>query len=332
MEAAALLEEHTPEIFETSIGNIPPKSVVRINITYLHELKADLGDEGLLVTIPTSIAPRYGVPPGGYSNSSSTIESGLQIVIGVNSLEPIKQLPCHTHPISVEIGTSGPPPEALNFDALARQTGKAAFNPNQATARLSDRNAIMDKDFVLIIMIYDASAFHSRALLSPANSFGRAALMVTIKPSELFADISATNNFAGEIIFIADRSGSMEGSKITALRDALCVFLKSVPETCTFNLFSLGSSFSSLWENSMPYTQGNLEIAYSHVSQFQSDMGVRSSYQHLNKFSRSEIRGTNLSRSSSLQMAKSGTRKRLYVLSAKRRRNFLVRFDSSLWE
>jgi hypothetical protein len=49
---AALLEEHTPEVFETSIGNIPAQSTVKIEICYITELKADLGGEVFLSRFP----------------------------------------------------------------------------------------------------------------------------------------------------------------------------------------------------------------------------------------------------------------------------------------
>ncbi|KAH7112722.1 von Willebrand domain-containing protein [Dactylonectria macrodidyma] len=215
MEAAALLEEHTPEVFETMIGNIPGKSVVRIEITYVNELEADLGGEGVLLTIPTSIAPRYGHSPQGISSASEVIETGLRIEVAVNSLDPIKKLESRNHPVSVDMGTAGPPP----------------------------------------------------------NAFGHSALMVTIKPSELFTDLPTLDRCNSEIIFLADRSGSMAGSKMNTLRDALGVFLKSIPGNCFFNLVSFGHNFASLWDTSRPYNQENLETAVSHVSGFQGDMG-----------------------------------------------------------
>lgn len=80
---AALLEEHTPEIFETVIGNIPPRTIVKVEFTYVNELKADTGGDGILVTIPTSIAPRYGTPPTGHleraaSSSLKSVQNGLK--------------------------------------------------------------------------------------------------------------------------------------------------------------------------------------------------------------------------------------------------------------
>ncbi|KAH6892946.1 von Willebrand factor type A domain-containing protein, partial [Thelonectria olida] len=274
MEAAALLEEHTPEVFETKIGNVPAKSVIRVEIIYLNELEADAGGEGVLLTIPTSIAPRYGHSPQEISSASEVTETGLRIEVAVSSPDSIRRLESCTHPVSVEIGRAGPPAGAVSFSDLAKgKNNEEAYDQRKAMARLAERDASMGKDFVLLIQTSGSSFLRSRAVLSPPNAVGHSALMVTIKPSELFTDLSTLDGFNGEIIFLADRSGSMAGSKMNALRDVLGVFLKSLPETCFFNLFSFGSNFFSLWDISKAYNQENLDIAMSHVSGFQADMG-----------------------------------------------------------
>lgn len=283
MEAVALLEEKTPEVLQTMIGNIPPKTSVKIEITYVNELKPDAGGNGLLVTIPTSVAPRYGTPPKEYSNSSAMVHTGLAIVVAVNSQERIRQIECRSHPALVEMGTAGAPPDLLDFEdfhaqassAGKRKQGSAKFNLQQATVKLSDPNAKMDKDFVVSINTVENEepTQRSRALLSPSNEYGHSALMVTIKPSELFSTHMPNIDFKGEIIFIADRSGSMTGEKIAGLRNVLYIFLKSLPNTCSFNLWSFGSSFRSLWVTSKQYSQQALDEAVSHVSGFAADMG-----------------------------------------------------------
>ena len=55
-EPASLLEQHTPDFFSTSIGNIPAGETVKVEIEYVLELKHDVGVDGLRFTIPTSIA------------------------------------------------------------------------------------------------------------------------------------------------------------------------------------------------------------------------------------------------------------------------------------
>jgi Vault protein inter-alpha-trypsin domain/von Willebrand factor type A domain len=283
MEAAALLEEKTPEVLQTMIGNIPPKTSVKIEITYVNELKPDVGGSGLLVTIPTSVAPRYGTPPKGYSNSSAMVHTGLAIVVAVSCQERIRQIECRSHPALVEMGTVGAPPDLLDFEDFHAQASSAGekressvtFNPQQATVKLSDPNAKMDKDFVVSINTGENQepTQQSRALLSPSNKYGHSALMVTIKPSELFSMHMPDMDFKGEIIFIADRSGSMVGEKIAGLRNVLYIFLKSLPNTCSFNLWSFGSSFRSLWVTSKQYSQQAVDEAVSHVSGFAADMG-----------------------------------------------------------
>jgi hypothetical protein len=278
---AALLEEHTPEVFETHLGNIPPKTSVKIEIVYINELNADVGGEGVLVTIPTSVAPRYGTPPNSFSESADTevtgdhIKKGLKIKVDVTAVVPIQKLESRTHPISVEMGISGAPALASDFGDLAHPPEPVGFDPRKACAMLSDRSAMLGKDFVLLILASGASLLQSRALAETAlDQIGESAMMVTLNPRDLFPSLTLVDDFNGEIIFVADRSGSMGGSKMDTLRDAMTVFLKSLPKECHLNIYSFGNSYSSLWEKSRQYSQESLDAAIHHVSTtFKANMG-----------------------------------------------------------
>lgn len=269
---AALLEEHTPEIFETVVGNIPPQTVVKVEITYVNELKADNGGDGMLVTIPTSIAPRYGTPPTGYPTSTSssprTVENGLKIQIEVSASLPIQKLENPTHPISVELGSEGHPTRAETFGKL----GERGFDPKKARASLSDRNAVLGKDFVLLIV---ASSSHLCRVLVEChpNLPDHSVVMTTIIPQEMFAAHLSPKATNAEIIFVADRSGSMLG-KMDALISALQVLLERIPELCLFNICSFGSQHSLLWPRSRSPTSTNLGHAKKHLlTSFRADLG-----------------------------------------------------------
>jgi uncharacterized protein with von Willebrand factor type A (vWA) domain len=71
-----------------------------------------------------------------------------------------------------------------------------------------------------------------------------------------------------EILFIADQSGSMGGSKNAVLVAALKVFLKSLPLGVRFNLCAFGNHFKFLWPTSQAYNQTNLEMAIAFVDSF----------------------------------------------------------------
>jgi hypothetical protein len=82
-EPASLLEQHTPDVFTTSIGNVAPGQTVKIEIEYIMELKHDAEVDGLRFTIPTSVAPRYGVPPDGLNEHGVSMR-GISISVEIS--------------------------------------------------------------------------------------------------------------------------------------------------------------------------------------------------------------------------------------------------------
>ena len=85
-ETAGLLEQlpDASDVFSTTLGNIPAGARIRVDITYLGELKHDAEIDGIRFTIPTKIAPRYGSYPGELSKATSIDTSGgIAIVVDV---------------------------------------------------------------------------------------------------------------------------------------------------------------------------------------------------------------------------------------------------------
>lgn len=69
-ETAGLLARGpTSDVFSTTLGNIPAGETIVVHITYIGELKHDVGSQCTKFTIPTSIAPRYGETWGGLTVS-----------------------------------------------------------------------------------------------------------------------------------------------------------------------------------------------------------------------------------------------------------------------
>uniref|UniRef100_A0A3P9LZF8 von Willebrand factor A domain containing 5B1 n=1 Tax=Oryzias latipes TaxID=8090 RepID=A0A3P9LZF8_ORYLA len=77
----------------------------------------------------------------------------------------------------------------------------------------------------------------------------------------------------GEFIFLVDRSGSMSGSNINRVKDALVVILKSLMPGCLFNIVSFGSMFKSLFASSQSYEEEAVAQACEYVRKMRADMG-----------------------------------------------------------
>ncbi|OBT69916.1 hypothetical protein VE03_00435 [Pseudogymnoascus sp. 23342-1-I1] len=294
-QVAALLEEHTPEVFETTVGNIPAETTIKVEISYITELKADLGGDGVLVTIPTSVAPRYGAIPGTMrDNAAKSLavpeKKGLQIKIQVSSPVAITKIESRTHPVSVEMGSHGTR-VTKDIRDFSKKQAPQGFDPKKAAATLSDRKACLGKDFVLLIHANDGQLLASRAISEPhPNIPDRSALMVSINLRDLYTPNVVAPKTASEIIFVADRSGSMDDS-IEALKTAMKFFLKSLPNNCIFNICSFGSTYELMWPKSQPYNQETLDEALDYISNhFSADMGgtdIQRALRHVVK--RSEV-------------------------------------------
>ena len=76
-----------------------------------------------------------------------------------------------------------------------------------------------------------------------------------------------------EFIFVVDRSGSMSGKYIKEAAETLMLFLKSLPEACSFNIVGFGSRFKKLFPESVPYSQSNLDKAVAHTEELKADLG-----------------------------------------------------------
>nr|CAG8558475.1 9432_t:CDS:10 [Entrophospora candida] len=102
-------------------------------------------------------------------------------------------------------------------------------------------------------------------------------LMLTLVPR------FALNQIQTEVVFIIDRSGSMEGEPIKKAGQALELFVRSLPEDCYFNVVSFGSHHDSLFPKSQEYSQHSLDKAINLAKNLHADYGGTEIY-HLIKW------------------------------------------------
>ncbi|KAL4731083.1 hypothetical protein ACLX1H_000042 [Fusarium chlamydosporum] len=245
------------DTFTTTIGNVPAGEEVRVDITYLGELKHDAQVDGIRFTMPTQIVPRYGVAES--LDASNITQQGFSFTIDAEMPEgsSIKSIQSPSHPLSIEIGTTS-------------TTKSQEPSLRRASATLQKGETHLDHDF--IVQVVATKLGEPSAILETHPDYPhQRAIMTTLVPKfKLPAE-------KPEIVFICDRSGSMSG-QISNLRTALEVFLKSIPVGVKFNICSFGTDFSFLWERSQTYGQETLDKAIKHIRNFQADYGGTQMY------------------------------------------------------
>jgi len=246
---AYLLDEERPDVFTASVGNLPPGREAVLRITTVSELP--LEGDSIRFTLPTTIAPRYAPAEDRKGVGESEAERvsppyalqvpyGLTLEVDVETSAPVRSVESPSHPVAVTI------------------------EDGRATIRLSEREAALDRDVVLKITL--AETHQPRALVE-RTADGPAYALLSFRP-RLEAKASPA-----EVVFLVDRSGSMQGASILEARNALQLALRSLRPGCVFNVVGFGSTFQALFPASRPYDDESLSEATKHVRGLEADLG-----------------------------------------------------------
>lgn len=185
--------------------------------------------------LPVSVGMRFGVIPDGMHGARQIPPERINISADVFMRGTIHSITSPTHPTLVLLGS-----EALG-DAGPVQRQKTHYRSGDFLA----------EDFVLSVKADGLDAARCFAERGPT---GTVAMQLTMVPQ-----IKLTPIPAQEYIFLVDRSGSMRGQRIEKARSALVMLLRALPRKGTmFNIFSFGTTCTSLWGESMEYTSGTL--------------------------------------------------------------------------
>ncbi|CAF1250191.1 unnamed protein product [Rotaria sordida] len=251
---AYLLEqdEKSQDNFIINVGALPSGKECQIIISYVTEL--DLVENGTKIrfVVPTTIAPRYNPDKGGISSPSGTTSKYVQsspytidFRCQVEKKE-ISRISSTSHPIEVEFGQQ-------DFYVI----------------KFAQQNTHLDRDILLDIELTEKRS-NTIVAVEPG------AIMASFTPKEEDCQAIMNNDeITNEFIFVVDCSGSMQDeNKIGLARQAMLLFLKSLPVNCRFNIIRFGSNYKALFQNITDiYNEENARQADELTKNMKADLG-----------------------------------------------------------
>jgi Ca-activated chloride channel family protein len=246
---AYLLDQEQADIFTVSVGNVPPGKEVVLRITTVSELA--LEGDAIRFTLPTTISPRY---------APAEDRRGMGIPEAERVTPPYALAVPYGLSLEVDVQTSA----AIRTVESPSHTVRVSIEDRHAVVDLSSRETAMDRDFVLLVTLAEEN---QPRVLAERGPDGKTYALVSFRPK---LDVGFA---ASEILFLVDRSGSMEGPSIAEARNALQLALRTLRPGCCFNIVGFGSSHSPLFPASQPYDDKSLAAASAYVQAMEADMG-----------------------------------------------------------
>jgi Ca-activated chloride channel family protein len=213
---ASLVEEERPNVFTTSVANIPPGAAITVEIEYQQAIRYDGGRFRL--RFPMVVGPRY--IPG--TPAASSVGSGwspdTDQVPDASRITPPVQHPAQGALNPVRLVIELDPGVALaRLEASYHQIHTTPLAQGRYRIELAQGSVPADRDFELVWQPY-ADGAPAVTLLTEKKGDEAFALLMVMPPAPTALD---GLRLPREVIFVIDNSGSMHGASIDQARAAL---------------------------------------------------------------------------------------------------------------
>jgi hypothetical protein len=259
---AYLLEqdEKSPDCFVINVGALPARKYCEITISYVTELQLVNDGKKIRFVVPTTIAPRYNPSEGQLSSTVAGTRSQY-----IQSAPYTIEFRCQIDKLVQQVSQVSSPSHPINVDLS---------NEDFYQVNLAQKSTHLDRDIILDVELNEA---RSNTIVAVQNN----AIMAVLTPNKedcqkALGMVPGGDTFStNEFVFVIDCSGSMTGEKIDAARQAMLIFLKSLPVHCRFNIIRFGSDYQSLFEKEITaiYNEQTMSEAQTMIKMMQADLG-----------------------------------------------------------
>lgn len=246
---AAILEQERDDVFTAQVGNIMPGEEITVTIVYSERL-AYFASGHTEIRLPLVVAPRYvaGVPLDRDSVGDG-VEPDTDKVSDASRITPPRLAPGFDPKVSLSLSVNielGDDDQVADL-VCSQHATKSGFGKNGIRVGLAKDDEPLDRDFVLSWKLA-AADLKSIGLVTekavPIKEVDFRYGMVSINPPAL--EQASSKVVARDVVFLLDRSGSMNGLKMTSAARALIILLNTLRPDDRFAICAFDTTFEWL--------------------------------------------------------------------------------------
>lgn len=230
---AAITEEERSGVFSIRVGNLLPGEAAKISLMLVGPLQYSDGEATF--RFPLVVAPRYipGNPLPGPSVGTGSA-SDTDAVPDASRISPPVLLPGYPNPVQLSLAVAIQPGNLLirDFRSSLHSVLQEANAEGIRVIRLQSGERL-NRDFILRFRIA-SEAIQTSLSLRPDDSSPEGTFLLTIVPPQGIEKVQRPR----DVVFVLDRSGSMEGWKMVCARRALSRMVDTLTARDRFTVYA----------------------------------------------------------------------------------------------
>ena len=266
---ASLVEQERPNIFTTSIANVPPGATIAVEIEYQQAVRYDA--DRFQLRFPMVVGPRYipGAPAATMSGSGWAPDTDA--VPDASRITPPVEHPGRgsINPVSLRIELDPGVPLA-SLESPYHKIHITPLSAGRYEITLEQMSVPADRDFELVWQPAAGVAPEAAFLISPQGDEVFALLMVLPPGPTALERLRVPR----EVVFVLDNSGSMSGASIEQAKAALRLALARLRPADTFNVVRFNHRTDSLFLGAQPASPQNVQAAERYVGGIRAEGGT----------------------------------------------------------
>ena len=224
---AAIMEKERDDVFTVQVGNIPPNEEITVKITYSERLPF-FEDGAAELRLPLVVAPRY-IPGQALDRNSvgDGVEQDTNLVPDASRISPPRLAEGFDPKVALGIDVTLMWDEADELGEIhnlccSQHATRTSAGREGIKVSLAYDNELLNRDFVLRWTLSGKKLRPS--LLFHRDSEGKAYGMLSLIPPYN----EGQNKQARDVVFVLDKSGSMQGIKMSSAARACALLINTL--------------------------------------------------------------------------------------------------------